>query len=203
MIEWEKCFPDKKLNKDSPEDMTWVYERALERAQQYGIDGVTYFKTLGVVKNIIPAVASTNALIAAACVNEAFKLLTFCSQTMNTYMMYMGAEGVYTTTYDNEKNPTCIVCSDEADTKKINIQEDMTLRDFIDMLCHEPRFQLKKPSIVGEESNVVYMQGPLEKNFKQNLERHMRDLIADEEVLTVTDPTLVDIALSIQVKFEA
>jgi hypothetical protein len=42
------------------------------------------------VKNIIPAVASTNAVIAAACVHEAYKCLTFSGQLCNTYMLYNG-----------------------------------------------------------------------------------------------------------------
>lgn len=93
MIEWEKNF-DRKMDKDDPKDMQWVCEQAQARADEYGIIGVTYKLTMGVTKNIIPAVASTNALVSAACVNETIKLLTGCAPSVENYMQYGGQSNV-------------------------------------------------------------------------------------------------------------
>jgi len=37
VISWEEHFGKKAVDKDSPEDMKWIYEKALERANTFGI----------------------------------------------------------------------------------------------------------------------------------------------------------------------
>lgn len=177
--------------------------RAQERAQRYGIEGVTYFKTMGVVKNIIPAVASTNAIISAVCVNEAIKLLTYASQTVNNYFLYIGGEGLYTPTFVYDRSDKCAVCCDDAAVRSMHVRSSDTLQDFIVKLGETPSLQLKKPSIIGEATSL-YMQKPpsLEAALRVNLVKPLGELIRSGEVLTITDPTLRDVSLSIQVHYD-
>jgi len=46
--------------------------------------------SLGVTKNVIPAIASTNALIAAVTTNEVFKVLSGCNPSLSNYFLYKG-----------------------------------------------------------------------------------------------------------------
>ena len=132
---------DKKLDTDNPEHIQWLYETALARAIEFKISGVTYSQTQGVAKNIVPAVASTNAIIAASCCNEVLKLLTNANPWLDNYMLYNGDEGIYTHTFQHEKKEGCPVCGCLAD--EFEASPDWTLQEFIDQLKANPKVYVR------------------------------------------------------------
>ncbi|KAK1929909.1 NEDD8-activating enzyme E1 catalytic subunit [Phytophthora citrophthora] len=202
IVLWPREFPEKKLDKDSPEHMQWVHQAAKERAEQFGIAGVTYSLTLGVVKNIIPAVASTNAVVSAMCVSEALKAMSYCSRLMNNYHMHMGATGCYSHTFQYDRKSDCVVCSSQQKTLHVDA-DTTTLQQLIDQLCGDD-FRLLKPSISSANANL-FMQGPpaLRTATSPNLTKPLRELVKDGENLTITDTVFVgDMALSLQIFFK-
>jgi len=195
LLEWKENFSHS-VDSDNPAHTQWIYERALARADNYNINGVTYFKTMGVVKNIIPAVASTNALISAVCVSECIKIITYCSQSLNNYFMHVGRIGINATTICYEKRDTCIVCS-KGVIREVN--PTMTLKEFRDELMSSPLLQLKRPDIHNKSKNkMIYLH--IYAASYSNLEKIMEELVEDGDELTITDPTFVS-QMYIKIKF--
>ena len=124
LILWpqEKPFGDHSIDGDDPIHLKWIYEKSLERASEFGIQGVTYRLTQGVIKNIIPAVASTNACIAAICATEVFKLATNCSFILNNYIVFNQSDGIYTYIFEAERKVDCLACNKTA-PKYLNSQQ--------------------------------------------------------------------------------
>jgi len=201
IIEWPKVWANAKFDADNTEHMKWMYDTALKRAAEFNINGVTYRLTQGVVKNIIPAIASTNAVIAAAEANEAFKIATNCSEYLNNYMMYNAVTGVYTYTFEYEKKEACPVCGTSETTYRV--APETKLEEFIDLLAQDSRYQLKKPSI-RTPGKSLYMQAPkaLQEATKGNLGKSLSELIEEDEVLDITDPSLPSIAINIRIKWD-
>lgn len=202
IIEWPKAFPGKKADTDNPEHISWLYQTALNRANQFNIEGVTYSLTQGVVKNIIPSIASTNAIIAAACANEAFKIATNCSSYLNNYLMFIGDSGLYTHTFEHQKKEDCPVCG--FDQIQLSVHPKLKLRNFIDMLIDKPEIQVKKPSLCTS-SRPLYMRAPknLEQATRPNLDLSLEKLVDNDEEITVTDPSLpISIQIVIHYSYE-
>ncbi|KAJ1980578.1 NEDD8 activating enzyme [Dimargaris xerosporica] len=201
VIAWPEHFPDQPLDTDNPEHLRWLYNSANGRAAQFGIRGVTYTLTQGVVKNIIPAIASTNAVIAAACANEALKLVTSCHPHLDNYMMYTGTDGVYTYTYCYARRADCPVCGQES--KHLTVAPQLTLAELLDLLAESPDIQLASPSLRSAHTNrSLYLQAPpqLEQRTRPNLSRPLRELMESGEEIIVTDKRL-PIYLSLIVSF--
>jgi ubiquitin-activating enzyme E1 C len=183
---WELRFgTDANLDKDDPDHMLFLFEQAAQRAKRFAIEGVTLQLTSGVVKRIIPAIASTNAIIAAACANEAWKYLSYGSRLLDTYMMYNGTQGVYSHSFQYERKENCPVCT--SSQQPVSAPAKQTLRAFMDMI--QPLFQLSKPSLTAPKRSL-YMQKPdsLRAKTEPNLGLALDALIQSGDVITVTDP---------------
>lgn len=186
-IAWQEQRKDEPFDNDNLDHISWIYQKALERANEFQIQGVTFQMAQGVVKNIIPAIASTNAIIAAATTSEALKIATSCNPYLENYMMYAGDEGIYTYTFEAEKKPDCSVCGTIART--IYVNPNTTLEEYIEDLGQRPEAQLKKPSLRTEEKTLYQRFPPqLEEHTRPNLKLKLRDLIENGQEVAVSDP---------------
>ncbi|XP_040995746.1 NEDD8-activating enzyme E1 catalytic subunit [Juglans microcarpa x Juglans regia] len=175
LIKWDEVHSGKAFDPDDPEHMKWVYNEAVKRAELFGIPGVTYSLTQGVVKNIIPAIASTNAIISAACALETLKLASGCSKTLSNYLTYNGAEGLHTKVTEFVRDKDCLVCGPGV---LIELETSITLQKFIGLLEEHPKLLLSKASVTHQGNNL-YMQAPpvLEEMTRSNLSLPLFDLM--------------------------
>lgn len=189
----EQPFGDKvAVDGDDPAHVSWIYEKALSRAQEHNIPGVTYRLTQGVIKRIIPAVASTNAVIAAVCATEAFKLATTCFSSLNNYMLFTDADGVYTYCYEAEKKTDCLNCSRVP--KTLTCKPSDKLQDIMDRLVND--HQLREPGITTMYANgrnkTLYMPKPevMHQKTKDQLKQSLQELgLTNGQQVFVSDVT--------------
>ena len=192
IIKWEEERKDVTLDTDDPEHITWLYQKASARAQEFGIQGVTYSMTQGVVKNIIPAIASTNAIIAASCCNEAFKIATSAAPFLgvpgaNNYMLYTGDSGVYTYTFEHQKKDDCPVCGNLP--QDLEVDRKKTLGELVEDFATRPQTQLKSPNITTADKSLFFSTPEsLRKSTEKNLDRKVVDLLSEGDEMAVSDP---------------
>jgi len=130
---WPDAFgKEKKWDGDNADDINWIMAAAETHAQKFGITGVTFKLTQGVVKRIIPAIASTNAVISACCANEVFKMVTNCHGRLNNFLNYSGDGGCNTNVIPNELNAACLVCG--SSTITVHFERDATFQDFVNFI---------------------------------------------------------------------
>ncbi|KAH1394249.1 hypothetical protein LV164_001400 [Aspergillus fumigatus] len=169
------------FDKDDVDTLDFVTASANLRATIFGIEPKSKFDTKQMAGNIIPAIATTNAMTAGLCVLQAFKVLK--DDFQNAKMVFLERSGARAVNSDSLKppNPSCPVCS--VATARIKIDpERATVNDLVQDVL---RLQLG----YGEEFSLSNELGTIyDPDLEDNLPKKLSDLgIKNESFLTVVD----------------
>lgn len=109
---WNDQRPGEALDADNPAHVQWIMKKSQERQAEFNIKGtIDYPFTLGVIKNVVPAVGFTNAIVAACMVLEAYKLATADAPTLSSFAFYNGGiSGPGSSIAELAPNESCAVC---------------------------------------------------------------------------------------------
>lgn len=180
---WPKMNPNEAVDGDNDKHISWIMNEAKKHAREFNIDEseITEKFTRGVVKNIIPAIASTQAVIAAACATEALKLITQTGPCIDNNFLYVGnaACGLYGSHFNFEKDPNCLSCSIKYE--KIEVTPNTTIKELIEKVKNDLNYPV---SSLRTADTTIFM--PAIPSTKQNLDKLVSELIHKDDVVIAT-----------------
>lgn len=169
------------FDKDDEDTLDFVTAGANIRAIIFGIEPKSRFDVKQMAGNIIPAIATTNAMVAGLCVLESFKVLKGdYSETKEVFLSPFTTERLLATDRNREPNPECPVCSVAQSRLAVDMSRAI-LSDLVDMLRLDLGY--------GEEFSINTEAGLLyDVEETENLETKLSDLgIKNDTFLTVID----------------
>jgi len=170
---WPKQFPDREPDTDILEDVDWIYKAALKRAEEFGISGVTPESTLGVIKNIIPIVASTNAVVSAIEVAETIKRLSMSSLQMIGDCYYAQSNSIYNAISQKIPKSSCQVCNPRH--IKFGLKDNFNVA--AEKLAASINLPLEKIDIFCGEEVLLLSKGGFSDYYIDNLNKTVENVI--------------------------
>ncbi|KAL4923912.1 E1 ubiquitin-activating protein ubaB [Aspergillus undulatus] len=169
------------FDKDDVDTLDFVTASANLRATIFGIEPKSKFDTKQMAGNIIPAIATTNAMTAGLCVLQSFKVLR--GDYENAKMIFLERSGARAINSEslNPPNPNCPICS----TVYVRVQIDLTratLNDLVENVLRK-QLQYREEFSVNTEQGIVF-----DPDLEDNLPKKLSDLgVTADSFLTVVD----------------
>ncbi|KAJ2551105.1 E1 ubiquitin-activating protein uba2 [Coemansia sp. RSA 1933] len=194
------------FDKDDDDALRFVAAAANLRSYAFGIPAKSVFTIKAMAGNIIPAIATTNAIVAGLMVVQGTLVLSGrISQCHTAYLSY-GSKRPRTIVRDTLAlpNPRCAVCRRRFLTLRVADCTQTTLKDVVDHIAalsgSERDLQLGDELSVVEGSRILY-----DYDFDDNLLKSLKDLgIVPGKMITLTrddddddDDAVVPVVLSI------
>ncbi|KAL7272904.1 E1 ubiquitin-activating protein uba2 [Rhizina undulata] len=167
------------FDKDDEDTLDFVAASANLRSFVFGIEARSKFDIKQMAGNIIPAIATTNAITAGVCVLQAFKVLRDDLSSARMVFLSRHSERVFSAEKLSPPNPSCEICGVARATIKADINR-ATLGDLVNMLRDGLKY--------GEEMGVLTTQLLYDPDFDDNLEKTLAELgFVEETFVTVVD----------------
>ncbi|KAH7347696.1 SUMO-activating enzyme subunit uba-2 [Plectosphaerella cucumerina] len=186
------------FDKDDEDTLDFVTAAANIRSYVFGIDGKSRFDIKQMAGNIIPAIATTNAIVAGLCVLQAYKVLKGeYQQTKELFLAPSNLNRTMESTPYRPPNPNCPVCG----VYQTSVSVDMATATLGDLVNDFVKIELGYGDKEFAVSNEV---GPLyDPEETENLSKKLSELgIKGDSFLTVIDEddedTFVNVVINIE-----
>ncbi|KAG9299634.1 hypothetical protein G9A89_020805 [Geosiphon pyriformis] len=186
LLEEQKIKPDALLSfdKDDSDALNFVTATSNLRARIFGIEEKSIFQVKAMAGNIIPAIATTNAVIAGIIVIQSFNILKGRLDECKTiYLDGVRRPNLLPSESLKTPNLNCAVCRNSHFILKINTKV-ATLRDFVEkILCNHNIGGLDYGDVTVEEgASLLY-----DVEYDDNLDVTFEQLkITDGKLIRVT-----------------
>ncbi|GAA5913687.1 hypothetical protein JCM8208_005902 [Rhodotorula glutinis] len=173
------------FDKDDDDTLDFVVGAANLRAAAFDIESQTQFQVKEYAGNIIPAIATTNAIIAACLVHQSLNVLRGTWDRARTIWLKRTSGRVFDVSPLSPPNPHCAVC--RVVYVPVRIARDVTLGEFVRGLVGEGgegKVPFEGVVTVQEGTRLVWESD----DFEDNADRTMDSLgLGEGKFVTVTD----------------
>lgn len=144
------------FDKDDDDTLNFVAAAANIRSHIFGIDLKSQFDIKQMAGNIIPAIATTNAIVAGLCVLESFKVLKGeYDGTKEVFLTPFAPQRLLASDRPREPNPNCPVCSVYYVVVHVDL-ERATLENLIDDFVRKQLGYGDKEISLSMDAGILY-----------------------------------------------
>lgn len=159
------------FDKDDQDTLDFVTASANIRSHIFGIDLKSRFDVKQMAGNIIPAIATTNAIVAGLCVLESFKVLKGeYQQAKEVFLTPFAPARLLAPDRSREPNPECPVCGVFNASVTVDLLRT-TLNDIVEGLLQERMGLGEREFVVNTDRGIVY-----DPDETDNLPKKLADL---------------------------
>lgn len=171
------------FDKDDDDALDFVTSTSNLRSIVYHIDRKTRFQVKQMAGNIIPAIASTNAIIAGMLVLQALHILSGRWNKTRFITLTRGSDRYISGFPPAQPNPRCGVCQDVYVAVAVKSLKRVTLADVVERVAKEALEMDAEELVVYDGSRIL-----ADPDFDDNLDKSLDDVgLQQGSILTITD----------------